>query len=364
MEINATALKIPFKVTFKHARAERKQTQSIFVTVKRNYHIGLGEACPREYVTGETVASCLQWIENNIEIISNCCTNILTLKAWVKIYRSNIDRNPSAWCAIELALLDLFAKEENKTVEQLLSLDSSAGIYHYSAVIGDGNDQAFSQTLAKYKQFGFLDYKLKVSGDLKSDNLRIQQIRALSEKVSIRLDANNLWGNNIDGAVTYLKGIEYSLMAVEEPLDVRNFYGVQQLSDLLNLPVIFDESVCHVQDLNRVSLPHKNCIINVRISKMGGLLRSLEIIDQIKQRGFKIIIGCLVGETSLLSRVALIAAHYSGNYLIAQEGAFGDLLLEYDFVEPMIRFGEKGLFEFKETVQSETGWGLKMSSVV
>lgn len=366
MEITATALKIPFKITFKHARIERRQTQSIFVTIKKNSHTGLGEACPREYVTGETVASCLQWIEDNKKAIVKECTNVQTLKNWGNTHRADIDQNPSAWCAVELALLDLFAKEENKTVEQLLLLASSAGTYHYSAVIGDGNNQAFYQMLAKYKQFGFWDYKLKVSGDSKSDNLRMKQIKESGKKVRIRLDANNFWGNDIDEAANYLKAIEYPLLAVEEPLDVINFDGVKQLSDRLNLPVVFDESVCNIRDLNRVNLPPQNCLLNVRISKMGGLLRSLEIIDQIQQRGFRIIVGCLVGETSLLSRVALIAAKYSGNYLEAQEGAFGDLLLEYDHVEPMIRFGEKGLFEFKEVEQANlnknAGWGLQLSS--
>ena len=362
MEINATALKIPFKIAFKHAHAERRQTQSIFVIIKKNGHIGLGEACPREYVTGETVASCLLWVDNNKTSIAKCCTNIQTLRTWEIIHRSDIDQNPSAWCAVELALLDLFAKEENKTVEQLLLLDSSAGTYQYSAVIGDGNDQAFSQTLATYAKFGFKDYKLKVSGDSKSDNLRIKEIVESCDNIRVRLDANNLWDRNIDLAKTYLKALDHQVFAVEEPLAVRDFDGMKKISDQLNLSVIFDESVCNIHDLDQVSLLPQNCIINVRISKMGGLLRSLEIIDQIKQQGFKVIVGCLVGETSLLSRVALIAAKYSGDSLVAQEGAFGDFLLEYDYVEPMIRFGAKGIFRLQNSeLQQENGWGLSVS---
>lgn len=365
IEINSTELKIPFRNAFRHSQAERNRTQSIFVTVKRGRHSGMGESCPRKYVTGETIHACLGWIKKHQALIADQCDDLHNLKNWVHRNRNKIDKNPSAWCAVEMALLDLFAIEQNRTVEELLGLNSSAGTYQYTAVIGDSHFSEFEKILSVYAGLGFGDYKLKISGNADTDLKKIQKTIASVKDVRVRLDANNLWASKYQEAEAYLTTIRRKIFAMEEPLSIRDYKGMEQLSRKFSLPIIFDESVCNIEDLKRISLMPDKCIINVRISKMGGLLRTLELIDKIKTYGFNIIVGCLVGETSLLSRAALIAAKFSRGHLIAQEGAFSDLLLAYDYVRPAIRFAAKGLFHFKEPDKTDEnwqpGWGLTIT---
>lgn len=363
MDIYAIELKIPFRQSFKHTKAERKQTQSIFVTVQRDRHMGIGEACPRPYVTGETIQSCLKWIKDNRASIADRCHHLTGLKDWIYYNRNRIARNPSAWCAVELALLDLFAVEENASVEELLGLKASEGVYQYTAVVGNCQKNEFKKVVERYAAFGFWDYKLKISGHADMDNARIHSIAGSAKNARIRLDANNLWASDYKKAEAYLDKMESNVFAIEEPLDVRDFTGIERLSNEFSIPVIFDESVCNLEDMKSIAVMPENCIINVRISKMGGLLASLRLIDKIRDYGFKVIVGCMVGETSLLSRVALMAAKYSGERLVAQEGAFGDLLLVQDYVGPTIKFGEKGLLQFKEFRKTDPdwkpGWGVK-----
>jgi hypothetical protein len=55
--IRAHALDIPFKLTFSHASDSRAAMQSLWVEARDGHGItGSGEGCPREYVTGETLA--------------------------------------------------------------------------------------------------------------------------------------------------------------------------------------------------------------------------------------------------------------------------------------------------------------------
>jgi hypothetical protein len=68
-----------------------------------------------------------------------------------------------------------------------------------------------------------------------------------------------------------------------------------------------------------------------------------------------LIVGSQVGETSLLTRVALAVAHAAGEALLAQEGAFGTLLLENDVCTPPLMFGHGGTLRFES---SGPGWGL------
>ena len=65
-ELSLIKLNIPFKVSFKHSSAERSRSQSILVAARSaSGNIGLGEGCPREYVTHETVESAFVFFERH-----------------------------------------------------------------------------------------------------------------------------------------------------------------------------------------------------------------------------------------------------------------------------------------------------------
>jgi len=103
-------------------------------------------------------------------------------------------------------------------------------------------------------------------------------------------------------------------------------------------------------------------IANIKISRVGGLIRALRLIEELKILGWPIIIGCHVGETSLLTRAALVAASAAGESLIAQEGAFGDYLVEREPVDPMLKFGREGLLNLSFPYYLKNVQGLKIVS--
>jgi L-Ala-D/L-Glu epimerase len=75
------------------------------------------------------------------------------------------------------------------------------------------------------------------------------------------------------------------------------------------------------------------------------LLRSLAVVDAARSAGVGIVVGAQVGETSLLTRAALIVAQAAGDALVAQEGAFGTALLERDVCDPPLMFGKCGVLD-------------------
>ncbi len=126
------------------------------------------------------------------------------------------------------------------------------------------------------------------------------------------------------------------------------------------LPVILDESLCTLDDLSLFrNIPGK-FIANIKISRVGGLIRALRLIKELKKMGWPMIIGCHTGETSLLTRAALVAASAAGESLIAQEGAFGDYLMEREPVEPILKFGRDGLLNLSYPYYFKTVQGLKV----
>jgi len=126
--------------------------------------------------------------------------------------------------------------------------------------------------------------------------------------------------------------------------------------------MILDESFLRIEQLNYLQKDPQSWIINIRISKMGGMLRSLEIGRQAQAMGIQIIIGAQVGETSILTRAALTVANQYHDNLLAQEGAFGTYLLEHDITDTPLMFGKGGTLD-PQPLSSQPGLGLALSQL-
>jgi L-alanine-DL-glutamate epimerase-like enolase superfamily enzyme len=359
---------IPFRRAFRHAAAERSETESVWVEVRtRRGAVGHGEACPRRYVTGEDLASVRAFFRRHRASWCERIEDLSDLVAWTAAHRAEIDRHPAAWCAVELAWLDALARERGVSVEALLGLDEVRGPFRYSAVIGVEQDVAFRTMIDRYVAAGFVDFKIKLSGHLARDRARLRWFAQHSPKRSrLRLDANNLWACPAEAA-RYLERLGRTFFAVEEPLRPASRYrALAELAAALRVRVILDESCLRAEQLAALT-PRANgpsgegpapWIVNVRVSKMGGLLRSLRAVEVARGHGLPVVVGAQVGETSLLTRAALTVASQARDILMAQEGAFGTLLLSADVCDEPLMFGPAGLLEWPTA--PGPGFGLRI----
>ena len=110
-QIVAQPLHTPFKATVTHASASRDRAASVWVRASRGDTSGFGEGCPRSYVTGETRETCVRWLRTYVPIVEEECQSYDELRQWYREHSELIDENPAVWCAVECALLDLFARE-------------------------------------------------------------------------------------------------------------------------------------------------------------------------------------------------------------------------------------------------------------
>lgn len=355
--IRARSLNIPFKTTFRHAQAERAATQTLWVEARAEGRTGYGEGCPREYVTGETLETAAAFCRAHASGWHEAIRDLSTLRRWSEAHVREIDRNPAAWAAVELALLDLLGKVENRPVEALLGLPPLSGSFRYTAVLGDAPGAQFAAQLQHYLKAGFKDFKVKLSGDPVRDE---EKVRLLSDaglaSAAVRADANNLWPT-ADAAITALETLDFRFRALEEPLRAGDYAGMARVAATLDTSIVLDESVVRADQLEHLDATPDRWIVNLRISKMGGLLRSLDLVSQIRRRQLGLIIGAQVGETSVLTRAALTVANTARDVLIAQEGAFGTHLLARDVVDPSLTFGAGGVLELDE-LQAGAGWSL------
>ena len=136
-------------------------------------------------------------------------------------------------------------------------------------------------------------------------------------------------------------------MGIEEPLQVGDYDGCRQISQQLGLPIILDERFLRSDQFGCLQADPQSWIINIHISKMGGMLRSLAVAEQ-------------VGETSILTRAALTVANQCRDNLLAQEWAFGNYLLEHDITNTPLMFGKGGRLD-PQPLSRQLGLGLSFA---
>ena len=178
-EVEVHSFPVPFKTVFRHASASRSRAENLIVAARSDDGLtGYGEGCPRAYVTGETVEGGAAFIRRHVPGISSEVSDAEGLRAWAEAHRQEIDENPAAFCAMELALLDLFGKASGVPVEDVLGMPRLDGPFTYSAVLGDSPYLVYRLQLWRYGSKGFTDFKVKVSGDLGRDRRRVGRCAA------------------------------------------------------------------------------------------------------------------------------------------------------------------------------------------
>ena len=364
--IEVEPLRLNLKTTIRHAAATRNEGESIWVQAKRNGNIGYGEGCPRVYVAGDDLDASLNWVKGKFSVGNVNFETLEDLKQWAEGNKKEIDNYPSAWCSVEMAVLDLLARERGCTVEKILGLDDGKLCGRYTAVLGDDKKWKYTTLVDKYLIRGLSDFKIKLSGTLERDIEKLDILEELSaqhnaKSLRIRFDANNLWKDRCDEAIKYTKMLGASqAFAMEEPVGAKNAEDISKFSTATGLPVILDESLCTIDDLVLYKNREGKFIANIKVSRVGGLVRALEMIEELKKLGWSVIIGCHVGETSLLTRAALVVSSAAGDSLIAQEGAFGDYLLAREPASPILKFGHQGLLDLNSPYYLKTVQGLQI----
>jgi L-alanine-DL-glutamate epimerase-like enolase superfamily enzyme len=295
-------------------------------------------------VTGESEESCVAFISGRRESLL-MVEDYQSLLVWRESNFSEIENNPAAWCAIELAFLDLFAQESNQSINELMGEMYIPQELKYSAILGDSAPGVWEKLCDWHLENEMSNFKLKLNGESEIDKARINYILNKNSQAEIRIDANNMW-KTVEEGVAYLNELPAELNGVEEPLTFPDWKGMNNLSHFLAYPIIADEHVCQFNDLYKIENPQR-IIVNLRVSKCGGLINSIAMGKEALELGMKVIVGAQVGETSALTRAGFLLSSALTHDVWAHEGAYGKLLLDEDPFREYYQLGKEGRVYFK-----------------
>jgi muconate cycloisomerase len=322
---------IPFRFAFRHALAERRTSDGLLLTLRdAQGRTGVGECTPREYVSGETTASAVAALQRRVpallgrrfESFEDVCEELAGQGAALP------RDEQAAFCALELALLDLAGQVYGRSAGEPLG-PVSVPRTAYSGVVSAGGAEEAARACEQMKALGVTRAKVKVGGTIDDDLAVLTAVRqALGEQAELRADANGAWDART--ALDRCKAFEpFALAGLEQPCAGDDLEGMTWLTERSAVPIIADESLVSLADARRLAAMRACHVFNIRISKCGGLLLSGRIRELAREAGLQVMLGAHVGETAILAAAGRQFASRTPNLRFA-EGSYGRLLLEED----------------------------------
>jgi L-alanine-DL-glutamate epimerase-like enolase superfamily enzyme len=337
-------LRIPFVESFVHSAGERRWSDSIVVRVRDEAGVeGFGEGAPRPYVTGETVATALDHLALDLwPLVAGRelppAENLADVADFVPDARMpGVIAPHAARAALELAVLDCALRSAGRPLGGLLPPRRPR--VFYSGVITAGPAERAARHARYMRAVGLRHVKVKVG--FRDDVARVTAVReALGPEVSLRLDANGGW--TYARAAEVLDAVEpLGIAAVEQPLPRGPAHEYARLREATSVPLMADESLVTVDDAEALIAEEAVDFFNVRVSKCGGLARSLAIARLATAAGVGVQVGSQVGETAILAAAGRHLAAALDDVAFA-EGSFGTLLLTEDVSVESVKFGHRG----------------------
>ena len=320
--VSATVERWPVAGAFVISRGAKTHVDVVVCTVGDGTHFGQGEGTAI-YYEGESAEGCVAALR--------AYTGPLDREALLTAMPRGAARN-----ALDCALWDLAAKQAGVPVWQLAGLAAPAPAplpTAFTISLGDPDQMEADARSAAARGFALLKCKLTGEGDRD----RVAAVRRGAPTARLIVDANESWHDRdiaAEAAALAALGVEM----VEQPVvhgEETRLAGVHA-----PLPLCADES-CHTRaDLDRLG---DFDAVNIKLDKAGGLTEALALAREAKERGFRLMVGCMLGTSLGIAPAALVAQgadwiDLDGALLLARD-RLGACVLQEGLLQPGTLWG-------------------------
>lgn len=303
--ITAEPLSVPLVDPFVIATGRVDATRSVLVTAKvregARVEAGLGEASCLPPVTREDQPDALAAVERASDSFAGRPFDPSDWDSLHLMLDAAFAEYPVARSGVEMAVLDAVARLRGVPVYTLLSgirADQVAPI-ETDITLPILAPERMAELASEWWAKGFRSYKVKVGRALKDDVAALEAISRAVPAARIRADANG--GYSAETALQFLRECErlkLSMECLEQPVPAEDLDGLAQLAAATDLPIIADEAVKRIGELDELIDRKAADGVNLKVAKSGGLLRAYGVGRAAKDAGMKLMVGGMV-ETRL-----------------------------------------------------------------
>lgn len=332
--INLYTISMPLKTPFYTHLQNVSEREGILIEIIDQDGVkGYGEAVAfsSPWYTEETIKTCYHMLIDFLIPLLKKSTiqhpdEALSLFTLVR-------RNHMAKASLETALWDLYAKQQGVSLASLLG--GSQSQIPAGAVVGARSIKEALKQIEKFALEGYKRVKLKINPE--NDYEFLSEVRKNFPTISLLADANSAYRlQDID----QLKALdEFNLVMIEQPLGHDDIREHAKLQKEIHTPICLDESIHSLEDV-KSAIELKSCqIINIKISRVGGLKAAKDIYELCLANDIKVWVGGMIEFG--ISRAHNIAFASLPGFSIPGDISASSRYWEEDVVIPEIKV-EKG----------------------
>jgi L-alanine-DL-glutamate epimerase-like enolase superfamily enzyme len=183
--------------------------------------------------------------------------------------------HPYVKSALDMACWDLTGKALNRPVCHLLGGRFGESVALYRA-ISQRPAAEMADSVARYRDEGYRKFQLKVGGNPGDDIARIRAAaNVLQQGETLVADANTGW--LAADAIRVANAVSDLDVYIEQPC--RSYEKCLSVREIVKLPFILDENIDGIEMLLRAHHDRAMDVINLKISKVGGISKARQIRD-------------------------------------------------------------------------------------
>jgi len=296
---------IPLKDPFKIAVMEMRSAANVFVRINTDNGLaGWGESSPFWKLCGETQAIDLAAGVDLARIIKD--HDPLELDARMRDIDGFLKNNTQIRAAFDMALHDIVARSANVPLYRLLG--GSKRPMRTCLTIAISDVATMVSKAGQGRVLGFDTIKLKLGTTAREDIERVRTVReALGREAILRIDANQGW--DVPTAIAALRAIrEFDIEFCEQPVPHWDLEGLKRVRNEAGVPVVADEAVFDHHDALKVMRADAADVVNIKLSKSGGIRTARKIAAVVEAAGKTCMIGCMMESRLGLTAAAHLAA--------------------------------------------------------
>lgn len=238
----------------------------------------------------------------------------------------------AAKAGFDIAAWDLFARRDG------ISLRTALGASPRELPVGvsvgiEASTAELVDRVGGYVRDGYRRVKLKIRPGW--DVTPVRAVREAFPDLRLHVDANGAYtpGADSDTVMTLLD--RYGLTMIEQPYPARDFLAHARLQQMIATPLCLDESAETEADVETMVRLDAARVVNVKVSRVGGLTTALRITDRCGDSGVQVWCGGMhefgVGRAANVALASLPSFTYPGDV------SGSDKYYDRDIVTPPIR---------------------------
>ena len=306
----------PFDLQLKHvftiAGSSRTTTPVMLIKLQYDGNTGYGEASMPPYL-GETHETAARFLS---KLNLHQFTDPFRMDEILEYVDNAASGNTAAKAAVDIALHDLTGKLVKQPWYKIWGFNPE-NTPNTSFTIGIDHPDVVRQKTKEASLFNMLKVKL----DGIHDREMIETIRSTTS-TPLCVDVNQGWRNREEALdmIWWLKekGVEF----VEQPMPVERPEDNAWLTEQSPLPVIGDEAVQRLADVQKAKGVYSG--INIKLMKCTGMREAHKMVLLARSLGLRVMLGCMTETSCAISAAAQLSpkadwADLDGNLLIAND---------------------------------------------